>query len=157
MMWVVFVQCLCVCWYKVSWRAHTDNFFIFFKFSLWDRLHIIRRARTASARRRPRATGCRRGLIGWEDESHQALHINCWVIADTEIISSRSEAGGRLQETCYLTQSVEPSPGRWVEQSHIPHVFRGKCPWLSFRKGRAFILKGKKQLVKSWCSCSLTM
>lgn len=97
MMWVVFVQCVfaqvCVYRYKVGWRAHTNIFFCFV-FLICTRLHIIRRAQTASARRRPRAAGCRRGLIGWEDESHQVLHINSWVIADTKIISSRTEAGG---------------------------------------------------------------
>lgn len=148
-----------VYWYKVGWRAHTLT--SFFVFLICTRLHIIRRAQTASARQRPRAAGWRRGLIGWEDESHQVLHINCWVIADTEIISSRTEAGGcgkhvtslKLLCTVQFDELNRDVFHMCSTESVLGKLERG----FSFREGTAFSLKGKKQLVKSWFSCSVTM
>lgn len=143
-MWVFFVQCLCVCWYKVGWKAHTDNFF--FSFNLLSKIVCTSSvgAQTASARQRPRAAGCRRGLIGWEDESHQVLHINCWVIADTEIISSRAEAGGRMQENM-LPHSKCWARSRsmsWAE-SYSTCVSR-KASSVKLQKGQSFYLERKE-------------
>lgn len=47
-----------------------------------------------------RGCRCRRGLMTWKSESHQVLHIDCWVIAEPEIISSRTKHNRGYRTGC---------------------------------------------------------
>lgn len=163
--WSLYRVCLRECVFTdTKWaEKHTLTSFFCFVFLICTRLHIIRRVQTASARRRPRAAGCRRGLIAWEDESHRVLHINSWVIADTEIISSRTEAGGcgkhvtslkllsavqfdELNRDVFHMSSVESVPSLSLKEA-----LAGERALPLARKG------GKKTAGESWCSCSVAM